>query len=74
MTDQQFLDSNAFLMERIDLGIDIYPSDSDLVHFKTIAKTLTNQHFTIYGCQECVVALVKYVYNNYKEPKANGKV
>lgn len=62
-----FLESNKFLNERIDLDIDIYPGDEDLKTFQKIAKTIdAERYFTIYGCQSCVRDLVKFVYENVK--------
>jgi hypothetical protein len=62
-----FLEANKFLIERIDLDIDIYPGDEDLKTFQKIAKTIdADRYFTIYGCQSCVRELVKFVYDNQK--------
>jgi hypothetical protein len=68
MTDKEFLDVNEILKERIRLGIDIHPSDIELKRFQAIAKGIDSErYFTIYGCQSCVQALVKFVFENYKE-------
>jgi len=61
----EFLEANKFLIERIDLDIDIYPGDDDLKTFQKIAKTIdAERYFTIYGCQSCIRELVKFVYDN----------
>lgn len=66
--NNEFLTANAFLLERINAGIDIHPSDSELKTFQSMAKVIdADRHFTIYGCQECNQALVKFVYDNYQE-------
>ena len=63
----QFLLDNQFLKERIDAGIEIHPSDSDLKEFQRLAKEIDKErHFTIYGCQSCVQDLVRFVYDNQK--------
>lgn len=63
----EFLNANKFLKERIDLDIDIYPSDAELKTFQKIAKNIDKErYFTIYGCQSCVRELVKFVYENVK--------
>ena len=63
----EFLASNQFLYDRIKMGIDLHPPDGDLLKFQAIAKTIDkDRYFTIYGCQSCVVALVRFVYENWK--------
>ena len=62
----EFLIENAFLLERINAGIDIHPSDAELKTFQAMAKVIdADRHFTLYGCQECNQAMVKFVYANY---------
>ena len=64
----EFLIENAFLLERINAGIDIHPSDAELKTFQSMAKVIdADRHFTIYGCQECNQALVKFVFENYQD-------
>ncbi len=64
---KDFLESNKFLNERIEIDIDIYPGDDVLKTFQKIAKTIdAERYFTIYGCQSCVRELVKFVYENIK--------
>lgn len=64
----EFLIENAFLLERINAGIDIHPSDAELKTFQAMAKVIdADRHFTLYGCQECNQAMVKFVYENYVE-------
>ena len=64
----EFLIENAFLLERVNAGIDIHPSDAELKTFQAMAKVIdADRHFTLYGCQECNQAMVKFVYDNYQE-------
>lgn len=65
MTTTDFLKANEFLFERVKMGIDLHPSDNDLKQFQAIAKEIgPERHFTIYGCQSCIVVLVRFVYEN----------
>ena len=66
--NNDFLNANTFLLERINAGIDIHPSDAELKTFQAMAKVIdADRHFTIYGCQECNQTLVKFVFDNYVE-------
>jgi len=66
--NNEFLIANTFLLERINAGIDIHPSDAELKTFQSMAKVIdADRHFTIYGCQDCNQSLVKFVYDNYQE-------
>lgn len=61
----EFLTSQYFLYERIQQGKEIYPADGVLKQFQQEAKKIDAQrHFTIYGCQDCIQSLVKFVYEN----------
>jgi hypothetical protein len=75
MNTKEFIQANQFLKDRIDQGIDIYPSDDEAKQFQTIAKTIDpERYFTLYGCQSCIVELVKFVFDNWKEVvKVKGK-
>lgn len=69
------LENNKHLIERISLGIDIYPSDGELKEFQQLAKQIdADRHFTIYGCQSCVKTLVKFVFDNQTKIKQNEEV
>lgn len=69
------LENNKHLIERIELGIDIYPSNGELKEFQALAKQIdSDRHFTIYGCQECVRTLVKFVFDNQTKIKQNEEV
>lgn len=59
------LQNNLHLLERVNANIDIYPSDGVLKEFQLLAKQIdADRYFTIYGCQECNRALVKFVFDN----------
>jgi len=63
--NKDFLDSNKFLLARVNTNREIYPAEGVLLEFQKIAKTIDPiRHFTIYGCQECIQSLVKFVYEN----------
>jgi len=63
----QFLVERHFMKERLDLGIDVHPSDADAKQFQKLAKEIDPaRHFTIYGCQSCINSLVKFVFDNQK--------
>lgn len=70
---ETFLNEQRFLVARVAKGIDIHPSDQELKEFQKLAKRIDkDRYFTIYGCQDCVKALVKFVYDNedkLKEPE-----
>jgi len=66
------LENNQHLIEKINAGIDIYPSDGELKQFKELAKEIdSDRYFTIYGCQDCVRSLVKFVFDNQNKIKQN---
>lgn len=66
------LQNNQHLIEKINAGIDIYPSDGELKQFKELAKEIDDdRYFTIYGCQDCVRSLVKFVFDNQNKLKQN---
>jgi hypothetical protein len=71
----KFLEDRIFLNQRLDAGVDVHPSDSELKQFKALAKEIDPViHWTIYGCQKCVNSLVKYVFENYgKKAKDESK-
>jgi hypothetical protein len=60
-----FLTERAFLQERVNAGIDVHPSEADLVEFEKLAKTISpNGHFSWRGCQDCVNYMIKFVFDN----------
>jgi len=60
-----FLNERTFLYDRIKLGIDVHPSEQELIKFELYAKQISpHQDFAWRGCQECVNHLVKFVFEN----------
>jgi hypothetical protein len=60
-----FLTDRSFLHERVNAGIDVHPSEADLVEFEKLARTISpNGDFSWRGCQECVNHMVKFVFDN----------
>jgi hypothetical protein len=54
-----------YLFERVRLGIDVHPSDNEMLELVTLAKKISpNQDFTYKGCQDCVNYIVKFVDEN----------
>jgi len=54
-----------YLFERVRLGIDVHPSDIEMLELVSIAKKISpNQDFTYKGCQDCVNYIVKFVDEN----------
>lgn len=70
----EFLTTQQFLYQRVLDGKEIYPADGVLKQFQLEAKKIDAQrHFTIYGCQDCIQTLVKFVYENQVKPVKDGK-
>jgi len=62
---EDFLKEREFMEDRLSKGIDVMPSDAELLEFQAIAKTIDpERYFTVHGCQECVNALVRFVFKN----------
>jgi len=65
VTENPLLTENAFLLERINNGIDIHPPESVIAEFRVLAAKLSpNQDFGNNSCLECISHLVKFVYEN----------
>ena len=62
---------NSVWEERSKAGIDVHLSDDEAKEFQAAAKVIDPQrYFTIYGCQECINTLVKFVFTNQGTPPA----
>jgi hypothetical protein len=60
-----FLTDRIFLKERLEMGIDVFPSEVDLLEFEKMARTISpNGDFSWRGCQSCVNYMVKFVFDN----------
>ena len=73
-----FLTDRIFLQERVNAGIDVHPSETDLLEFEKLARTISpNGDFSWRGCQDCVNHMVKFVFDNAErldiKPKESGK-
>ena len=70
----EWLDNRQFMFERLSMGIDIYPNDNELKEFQRLAKEYDKErYFTIYGCQDCIRTLVKFVFDNYDKSLKDGE-
>ena len=60
-----FLVDRMFLSDRVNAGIDVHPSNPELIQFEELAKTISPRgSFPWRGCQECVNHMVKFVFDN----------
>lgn len=58
-----FLEERKFMYERLQLGIDLHPSDRELAEFQKLAKQIYPKFNTsVKGCQPCVNALIRFVF------------
>jgi hypothetical protein len=57
--------SQTFLYERILAGVDVHPSQPELMEFERLSKIIDPQsEFSFRGCQPCVNELVRFVFEN----------
>jgi len=67
-TQQDWINENTFLFERVNAGIDVFPSESDVVMLQEIAHIFAhNLDVHVKGCQDCVNKLVKFVFEKVAE-------
>lgn len=67
----KFLKEREFLFERVNAGVDVHPSEVELIEFEKMALALSpNQDFSWRGCQACVNHLVKFVFDNEGKKKS----
>jgi hypothetical protein len=56
-----------YLYDRVQLGIDVHPSDAELDQLVLLANEINSElQWTVKGCQSCVNELVKFVFENQK--------
>ncbi len=68
---QVWIDENKFLFERVNAGIDVHPSESDVIMLQEIAHIFAPKlDVHVKGCQDCVNKLVKFVF---EKVESNGK-
>jgi hypothetical protein len=64
--------SQTFLYDRILAGVDVHPSQPELIEFERLSKIIDPQsEFSFRGCQPCVNELVRFVFEN--KNKLDGK-
>jgi hypothetical protein len=64
--------SQTFLYDRILNGVDVHPSQPELMEFERLSKLIDpNAEFSFRGCQPCVNELVRFVFEN--KNKLDGK-
>jgi hypothetical protein len=57
--------SQTFLYDRILAGVDVHPSQTELIEFERLSKLIDPQsEFSFRGCQPCVNELVRFVFEN----------
>ncbi len=57
--------SQTFLYDRILAGVDVHPSQPELIEFERLSKIIDpNSEFSFRGCQPCVNELVRFVFEN----------
>jgi len=64
--------SQTFLYDRIVAGVDVHPSESELIEFERLSKLIDpTSEFSFRGCQPCVNELIRFVFEN--KSKLDGK-
>jgi hypothetical protein len=64
--------SQTFLYDRILAGVDVHPSQPELIEFERLSKLIDpNSEFSFRGCQPCVNEMIRFVFEN--KTKLDGK-
>lgn len=64
--------SQTFLYDRIVAGVDVHPSEPELIEFERLSKLIDPQsEFSFRGCQPCVNEMIRFVFEN--KSKLDGK-
>jgi hypothetical protein len=64
--------SQTFLYDRILAGVDVHPSQPELLEFERLSKIIDPQsEFSFRGCQPCVNEMIRFVFEN--KSKLDGK-
>jgi hypothetical protein len=64
--------SQTFLYDRILSGVDVHPSQPELIEFERLSKIIDpNSEFSFRGCQPCVNEMIRFVFEN--KTKLDGK-
>ena len=57
--------SQTFLYDRILAGVDVHPSQPELIEFERLSKIIDpNSEFSFRGCQPCVNEMIRFVFEN----------
>jgi hypothetical protein len=57
--------SQTFLYDRILAGVDVHPSQPELLEFERLSKLIDpNSEFSFRGCQPCVNEMIRFVFEN----------
>lgn len=57
--------SQTFLYDRILAGVDVHPSQPELMEFERLSKLIDpNSEFSFRGCQPCVNEMIRFVFEN----------
>jgi hypothetical protein len=63
-----WIKENNFLSERVNAGIDVHPSESDVKMLQEIAHIFAPKlDVHVKGCQDCVNKLVKFVFEKIND-------
>jgi hypothetical protein len=55
----------TFLYDRIVAGVDVHPSQPELIEFERLSKLIDpNSEFSFRGCQPCVNEMIRFVFEN----------
>lgn len=64
--------SQTFLYDRIIAGVDVHPSEAELIEFERLSKLIDPaSEFSFRGCQPCVNEMIRFVFEN--KSKLDGK-
>lgn len=57
--------SQTFLYDRIVAGVDVHPSEAELIEFERLSKLIDpTSEFSFRGCQPCVNEMIRFVFEN----------
>jgi hypothetical protein len=57
--------SQTFLYDRIVAGVDVHPSEAELIEFERLSKLIDpSSEFSFRGCQPCVNEMIRFVFEN----------
>jgi len=65
--------SQTFLYDRIIAGVDVHPSEPELIEFERLSKLIDpNSEFSFRGCQPCVNEMIRFVFENKSKLEAKS--